>query len=290
MIYVVTDSTCEGPQEILNHPRVRIVALYVQFGQESLRDRSEISTVDFWRRLPGERNLPKTSQATPGDFREPFERLTADGDEIVAILISSKLSGTYESASIAQSELPNRPIDLVDSLTTSMGLGMMVQKAVEMAEAGASRSQIVAKMQAMRDKIHILFAVETLEYIQRGGRIGRAQAFVGTLLKFKPLLGLQDGEVYPVTRVRTKRKALETMLETLKKDVPARGARVKLGVVHASAEGEAQNMAQALMAGFDSRHIFIGMLGPVLGVHVGPGTIGAAAYDDGDDTDERRVL
>ncbi len=285
MIYVVTDSTCEGPQEILTHPRVRIVPLYVQFGEESLRDGSEISTVEFWRRLPGERNLPKTSQAAPGDFLGLFERLTNDGHEVVAILLSSKLSGTYESARIAQAGLPGRPIDLVDSLTTSMGLGMMVQKAVEMAEAGATRAEIVTKVQAMRDKIHILFAVETLEYIQRGGRIGRAQAFVGTLLKFKPLLAIREGEVYPVTRVRTKRKALETMLETLGNEVPARGGGVKLGVVHAAAEGEAHDVAEALMAGFDSRRIFIGLLGPVLGVHVGPGTIGAAAYDDGDDTD-----
>jgi DegV family protein with EDD domain len=285
MIYIITDSTCEGPQELFANPRVRVVSLYVQFGQQSLRDHSEISTAEFWERLPKARPLPTTSQATPGDFLEPFQQCTANGDEVVAIVLSSKLSGTYESARLAQAGLPDRGIDVIDSLTISVGLGLMVQKAVAIAEAGATREQIVAKMLVMRDKIRILFAVETLEYIQKGGRIGPAQAFVGTLLQFKPLLGLKDGLVYPVTRVRTKRKVLHTLLEHLERQVPERGPRVKLGVVHACAEAEAKEMAQRMMDRFASPHAFIGMLGPVIGVHVGPGTVGGAAYDDGDDAD-----
>jgi DegV family protein with EDD domain len=290
MIYIITDSTCEGPQELFANPRVRVVSLYVQFGQQSLRDHSEISTAEFWERLPRARPLPTTSQATPGDFLEPFEQCTANGDKVVAIVLSSKLSGTYDSARLAQAGLPDRGIDVVDSLTISIGLGLMVQKAVAMAEAGATREQIVAKMLAMRDKIHILFALETLEYIQKGGRIGPAQAFVGTLLQFKPLLGLKDGLVYAVTRVRSKRKALDTLLEHLEREVPERGPRVKLGIVHACAEAEAQEMAQRMMQRFASPHAFIGMLGPVIGVHVGPGTVGGAVYDDGDDADGKRVF
>jgi DegV family protein with EDD domain len=280
MIRIVTDSTCEGPAEVLAHPAVHVIPLYVLFGQQVYRDGVEMSASQFWERLPRVRQLPTTSQATPGDFAEPFKRFTDDGDEVLAIVLSSKLSGTCESALIARDALPGRPIDVVDSLSVSIGLGLMVEKAVAMAAAGATRAEIIAQVMAMRDKIHILFAVDTLEYIQRGGRIGRAAAFAGTLLRFKPLLGIREGEVHPVSRVRTKRKALEALLDQLARDVPGRGPGARLAVVHGCAEDEASEVARNLSARFNSPHVFLATLGPVLGVHVGPGTVGAAAYVD----------
>jgi DegV family protein with EDD domain len=277
MIRIVTDSTCDASAKLLSHSAVTVVPLYVLFGQEALRDNVDITREQFWERLPKASPLPTTSQATPGDFLDVFRKHIDTGDEVVTVVISSKLSGTYDSAIQAQASLPDWPIDVVDSRSTSVGLGLMVQEALAMAEAGATRADIVARLAAMRDAIRLMFVVDTLEYLQRGGRIGKAQAFVGTLLKFKPLLGLVDGEIVPVARVRSKRRALETMIQMLLEQVPARGPQVRLGVMQACVPEEAEWVARELAAGFASPHLFVGALGPVLGAHVGPGTIGAAA-------------
>ncbi len=289
MIRIITDSTCEGPPEVLAHPAVTVIPLSVVFGQTSLRDGIDITREEFWERLPKSDPLPTTSQATPGDFLKSFRRFTDAGDEVIVIVISSKLSGTYNSAIAALEDLVTTAgpdvsarISVVDSLSISVGLGLMVQQAVAMLDAGATRAEIVDRMTAMRQTVHLLFSLETLEYLQRGGRIGKAQAFMGTLLKLKPLLGIVDGEVAPVSRVRSKRKALETMLELLAQQEPARGPGVRLAVAQAGVPEEAAEVARALSAQFASPHVFISSLGPVVGTHVGPGTIGAAVYAGND--------
>jgi len=278
MIRIITDSTCEAPDALLHHPAVSVVPLSVVFGQTALRDGIDITREEFWRRLPTADLLPSTSQVTPADFLALFEQFTAAGDEIVAVTISAKLSGTYDSAISARKSLPTAPIDVIDSRSTSVGLGLMLQEAVTMADAGASRDEIVAKLARMREQVRIIFVVETLEYLQRGGRIGKAQAFVGTLLKFKPLLAIVDGEIVPVTRVRSRAKALEAMQETLLQQVPQRGPQVRLALTQAMATEDAKTVGAALATSFGTSQIFTAALGPVLGVHVGPGTIGAAAY------------
>ena len=278
MIKIVTDSTCEGPADVMRLPSLTVVPLSVVFGREALKDEVEITREQFWERLPKADPLPTTSQGSPADFLEPFERLTDAGDEIVAVILSSKLSGTHDFAVQAKANLPGRPIDVVDFYSVSVGLGLMVQEAAKMAAAGATRAQIVAQMLQMRDEIRITFALDTLEYLQRGGRIGKAQALVGGLLNFKPLLGIQGGEVMPVGRARSRRKALDTMLEMLAHEVKARGPQVRLAITQAGVPDEAAQVAQALSKEFRTPHVFTCILGPVVGVHVGLGTIGAAVY------------
>lgn len=278
MIRIITDSTCEASAALLRHPSVTVVPLYVLFGKTALRDGVEISREEFWQRLPASDPLPSTSQATPNDFLGLFRQTIAAGDEAIVLTISAKLSGTYDSAESALSTLPGAPVDIVDSRSTSIGLGLMLQKAVEMVEAGASRDEIIARLIRMREKIRIIFVLETLEYLQRGGRIGKAQAFVGTLLKFKPLLAIVDGEVHPVTRVRSRAKALETAIETLSQQIPERGPQVRIALTHSGAAEDARAVAAQLSTAFGSSCAFIAELGPVLGVHTGPGTIGAAVY------------
>ena len=279
MIRIITDSTCEAPDALLKHPAVSVLPLSVVFGQTSLRDGIDITREQFWQRLPTADPLPTTSQATPGDFLALFTQFTAAGDEVIAVTISAKLSGTYDSAISARNSLPgNAPIDVIDSRTISVGLGLMLQGAVAMVEAGASWDEIVAQLIRMREKVHLIFVLETLEYLQRGGRIGKAQALMGTLLKFKPLLAVDDGEVVPVTRVRSRAKALETLQETLLQRVPQRGAQVRLGLTQAVAPDEAKAVGDKLAASFGTTPGFIAALGPVIGVHVGPGAIGAAVY------------
>ncbi len=280
MIRIITDSTCEAPPEVLADPRVAVLPLSVVFGQTALRDGIDITKEEFWARLPKSNPLPTTSQATPAEFIGMFQEYTGRGDEVVAILLSGKLSGTYDSAVIARDSQEGWPVDLVDSLSVSIGLGLMVQEAVAMAAAGAGRAEIVARMHHMRDRVRIAFAVETLEYLERGGRIGKAQAFVGTLLSFKPILAIVAGEVEPVARVRSRAKALEALQERLLQQVPERGEGVRLALTHAQVPADAAAVGRSLAERFETSKLYICDLGPVLGVHVGPGTIGAAVYAD----------
>lgn len=278
MIRIITDSTCEAPREVLEHPTVTVVPLYVLFGQEALKDAVEISQEQFWQRLPTANPLPTTSQPTPADFLPHFRALTSAGDEVVVITISSKLSGTYSSALQAKQELPWQPIDLVDSLSTSVGLGIVVQEAFRMAQNGATREQILAALMAMRDEVRILFSVDTLEYLARGGRLGKAQALMGTLLSFKPMLSIVEGEIVPMGRVRSRNKALDALVKSHAELNSERGPHVRIGVTHANALDEARLVAAELGRTFDTEDVFIASLGPVLGTHTGPGMIGAAVY------------
>jgi DegV family protein with EDD domain len=278
MIRFVTDSTCEAPDELLSHRAVTIVPLYVLFGQQSFKDNVDITRQEFWNRLPSANPLPTTSQAPPADFLAPFREYTDAGEEIITLVISSKLSRTYDSAISAVAELPGRPIDVVDSLTTSVGLGLLLQEGLRMAGAGKTREEIVARLGALRSNVHIMFALETLEYLARGGRIGKAQAFLGTTLNLKPLLAIVNGEIAPVSRARGKRKALQDMIDHLAHQVKERGPKVQLAVMDAAVPEEAAEVAKALSAKFESPNIWQASLGPVLGTHVGPGTIGAAAF------------
>ncbi len=278
MIRIITDSTCEAPPALLSHPIVTVVPLYVIFGQESYRDNIDMTREQFWAHLPKSSVLPTTSQATPAQFEAPFRAFTDAGDEIVAITLSAKLSRTYESALVARDTLPGAPISVIDSQSISVGLGLMVEKAVEMAEAGASCAEITAKIEQIKEQTRLLFTLQTLEYLHRGGRIGKAQAFMGTLLQFKPLLSITEGEVHPAARVRSMGKAIEAMQDLLSQQVSARGAQVRIGVTHANSPDAAAEIAEALGKRFNTSHVFVCSLGPVIGTHVGPGTVGAAVY------------
>jgi DegV family protein with EDD domain len=276
MIRIITDSTCEAPPEVLRHPAVTVVPLSVVFGQEALRDGIEITREQFWTRLPSANPLPTTSQAAPSDFLGLFESFTQAGDEVIAILISGKLSGTLSSAILAYESNPGWPVEVIDSKSVSVGLGLLVQEAVRMIDAGASRTEITARLLALREQVRIIFVLETLEYLQRGGRIGKAQAFVGTLLKFKPLLGIVDGEVVPMARVRSRAKALEAAQELLAQQITARGSAVRMAFTNALAPEEAWALGARLSKQFETSDFYVSDLGPVLGVHVGPGTVGVA--------------
>ncbi len=278
MIRIITDSTCEAPSEVLNHPAVVVIPLSVVFGKNVLRDGIEITREEFWRRLPTSDPLPTTSQAIPADYIGLLKQFTAAGDEVIIITLSAKLSGTYNSAVIAAESQTGWPVSVIDSQSISIGLGLMVQEALALVDAGASRAEIVAKLTRMASEVRVIFVLETLEYLQRGGRIGKAQAFVGTLLKFKPLLAIVNGEVVPVARVRSRAKALQAVQETLLAQVGQRGPQVRLALTQAVASEEAQVVGDLLAASFETARPFIADLGPVIGVHVGPGTVGVAVY------------
>lgn len=275
MIQIITDSTCDLPPEVVARYRIKIIPLQVIFGDETLRDGVDIAYEEFFRRLRLANTLPTTSQPPVGVFKAAFEECLQAGQELLGIFISSRLSGTFATAEAAKELLPGEPITLVDSLSTSLGMGLQVITAARAIEAGASREEAAALVMRLREKIRVYFTLDTLEYLHRGGRIGGAQAFLGTLLNVKPVLILRDGRVEAYERVRTKRKALERMMEAVLSEVGPEPAFV--GILHGEAEAEAKALAEQVHARTRCRELMTSRITPVLATHTGPGVVGIVA-------------
>jgi DegV family protein with EDD domain len=278
MIKIVTDSTAYLPEATIRRHDIRVVPLYVHFGQEAFREGVDLSNEQFYARLQEAPELPTTSQPSAGEFYAVFKELVEAGHEIVTLTISSKLSGTWSSAMAAKEMLPEAPISVVDSLSTSIGLHLLIDAAVEAAAEGATRQQITERVEKIKQEIHILFVVDTLEYLAKGGRIGNAKAFLGTLLKVKPILVLQDGAIEPLEQVRSKRKAQARMLELIEEYTGSNGSQAKAAIAHALAPHEAQAISQELLGKLGCAQPFISDIGPVIGTHTGPGVIAVACY------------
>lgn len=279
MIRIVTDSTANLTDDLVSQHGVEVVPLRVIFPDATFRDGIDITPDEFYRKLTGNSIVATTSQPPAAEFAEAFARLAADGDEVLAIVISEKLSGTMASAVAAQREMPGARIEVFDSKVTSGPMAFMVDVAARMAAAGASMDEVLAALAVLRDKTQMLFVVDTLEYLQRGGRIGGAAALAGSLLRIKPVLTLRDGRVEAWGKVRGKRKALQMALEAMKEQV-GEGPSVRTAVIHASCEEEArafqEEVSQALCCPPPRLYEF----SPVIGVHVGPGTIALASYNE----------
>jgi len=278
MIKIVTDSTAYLTADFVQEHDIRIVPLYVHFGEEAFKEGVDISDEEFYTRLKQSPTLPTTSQPSAGDFHRVFQELSDAGHEIVTITISSKLSGTWNSAMAAKEMLPEAGISVIDSLSTSAGLELMVRAAVEAAEAGAGRQEVADLVQEIIPKMNLFFVVDTLEYLAKGGRIGNAKAFLGTLLKVKPILALQEGAIEPLEQVRSKRKAQARMLELVEEQVGDRGAEAKVALTNALASENALALGRELQARLGCAEPIQANLGPVIGTHTGPGLVGVACY------------
>jgi DegV family protein with EDD domain len=278
MIKIVTDSTAYLPEASIREQDIRVVPLYVHFGEEAFREGMELSNKEFYTRLKGAEMLPTTSQPSPGEFYEVFKGLVEAGHEVVTLTISSKLSGTWSSAMAAKEMLPEAPISVIDTLSTSVGLQLMVQAAVDAASAGSSRQEIVDQIEEIKETMHLWFVVDTLEYLAKGGRIGNAKAFLGTLLKVKPILVLQDGAIEPLEQVRSKRKAQDRMLDLVEEYLGSNGPQARVAIAHALVPQEAQAVSQELEERLGCCQPLTAGIGPVIGTHTGPGVIGVATY------------
>jgi DegV family protein with EDD domain len=278
MIKIVTDSTAYLPDEYARQHDIRVVPLYVHFGAEAFKEGIELSNEEFYRRLKEAPELPTTSQPSAGEFYEVFKELVEAGNEIVTLTISSKLSGTWNSAMAAKEMLPDAGISVIDSLSTSVGLHLMVEAAIQAASNGASRQEIVEQIEGIVPEMRLMFVVDTLEYLAKGGRIGNARAFMGTLLKVKPILALQEGAIEPLEQVRSKRKAKARMVEIVKEYVGSNGPQAKVGITNALVPEEAGVLGQEIQEQFGCCQPLMGELGPVLGTHTGPGVVGIASY------------
>jgi DegV family protein with EDD domain len=278
MIKIVTDSTAYLPEEIVRQHDICVVPLYVHFGTEAFREGVELSNEEFYRRLKEAPELPTTSQPSAGEFHEVFAPLIDAGHEIITLTISSKLSGTWNSAMAAKEMLPDAPISVVDSLSTSVGLHLMVDAAIEAVAGGATRQEIVDQIERAKQEMQLFFVVDTLEYLAKGGRIGNAKAFLGTILKVKPILVLQDGAIEPLEQVRSKSKATARMLDLVEEYVGGNGRTSKVAVTHALVPKDAELIGQELVGRLGCGQPLMGELGPVIGTHTGPGMVGIAAY------------
>jgi DegV family protein with EDD domain len=278
MIKIVTDSTAYLPDEYVQAHDIRVVPLYVHFGSEAFREGVEITDAEFYDRLKAAPELPTTSQPSAGEFYEIFQELVEAGHEVICLTISSELSGTYNSATAALEMLGNVPVSVVDSRSTSVGLQLLVEASVEGAEAGRPRQEIVDEVNAIKAELHVLFVVDTLEYLQKGGRIGPAKALMGTMLKIKPILFLNDGRIEPLEQVRSKRKALQRLLELVYERVGGNNSKVAAGVINALVPEEAASVAEELGSRVSCERLTVADLGPVVGTHTGPGVVGIAAY------------
>jgi DegV family protein with EDD domain len=276
---IVVDSTADFPEAPERFPNWRVVPLYVRFGQESYRDYIELGPDEFYARLRTTRELPTTSQPTPGDFMAAYRELDAF-ERVYSLHISAKLSGTYESARMAAEEVAADRIRTIDSGTASAAVAMLGLAIQRRLERGTSDEEIDALVERYRRDHGLLFTVDTLEFLQRGGRIGRAAAWAGTLLNIKPILTIEDGEVLPLKRVRGSQKALQEFAAVFRRQTEdAEGLRV--GIAHADAPDRVDAI-RALVRDIrpDAEIEHVTTLGAVIGTHSGPGCVGFFWFSD----------
>lgn len=275
---IVTDSTADLPAEIREALRIEMVPLTVHFGAESYKDVVEMGSEAFWRKLASSPHHPRTAQPSPGDFLKVYRSLAAQGDEILSIHISGKLSGTIASAQVAAQMLPDAQITLLDTRSASLGLGLVALEAARLAEQGRSASEMLPHLEAICSRMNVLFTLDTLEFLQRNGRIGKARALLGSLLEVKPILHIDpEGVVAPLDKVRGKSRTLPRTLELLQQRVP-RGSRVKMAVLHTQAPEQAAEWLAAAREIYQVEEALIAPIGSVIATHVGPGAIGFAFY------------
>ena len=274
-IGVVTDSASDLEPQEAEQRGIVVVPLYVTFGEREYRAGIDLSSREFWRELTAAgAAFPKTAAAPPGAFREAFERLFAEGaDAIIYVGVGAKLSATIASAKVARDGLPaerQAHVHIVDSNGASMGVALLAQMAVDMAAQGKSAADIVAELERRRGDVKFFVAVETLEYLKRGGRISPARAAVGSVLSVKPIITIDDGVVDTADRPRTRSKARARLLELLSDPKPE-----QVWLLHGEAEGMDEFAAElAVASGFPRERMTIHLIGPSIGPHVGPGAYG----------------
>ncbi len=283
-VAIVTDSTAYLPDDLVSAYNITVVPLVVIWGDETLLDNIDISPNEFYERLASAKIMPSTSQATIQAFADVFKKLHQQGYEILTVVISSALSGTLDSAIQAKKMVPEATIELMDSKLTSLPLAFMALSAARAAEQGASLEECKRIAEVIREHTQVFFAVDTLEFLHRGGRIGGASRFLGTALNLKPILFLEDGKVEALERVRTSKRAHDRLIELLRTNVNGHKQINMMGVVSAAAPESALNLLDSIKSNFDPAEILLADLSPVLGTHTGPGTVGVA-YVAGVDPD-----
>jgi DegV family protein with EDD domain len=271
-VRIVTDSSADIPPSIAEALDILVVPQYLIFGDKTYRDRIDITPEEFYVKLAGSKVQPTTSQPTPQDFANFYKEAGKTADGIVSVHISGKMSGTVRSAESGK-KIANHacPGEIIDSKFVALALGIIVIAAARMAKSGKSTAEITEAIRSMIPNVRLVTLFDTLEYLARGGRIGKAKALVGSLLNVKPMLMLKDGEFVPVTQVRNKAKGKEKLLEYIRKAENIEDT----GIIYTTGTDAAQEQAAAIDT-FPQEHIIVASLGPAVGSHTGPGLLAIA--------------
>lgn len=273
-IALVTDSTADLPPNLLKQWRIYMLPLAVSFGNQHFLD-IELTPEEFYQRLATETQLPTTSQPSPEDFTALYGEALAENDALISIHISAGLSGTLNSANIAAKRFPGR-VHLLDSRSISLGIGQQVIAAAQWIKEGVSVPGVLAKLTELRKNIETFFTLDTLEYLHKGGRIGRVQGLLGSLLKIKPIIRVNEEGIYvPAGISRSREGALGLILSALEKAANGRKVRA-LAIAHGAAPAAAAKLQTRLEERFQVKTSLFAQVGPVIGVHTGPGTVGAS--------------
>jgi DegV family protein with EDD domain len=276
-VAIITDSTADIPPELIKEHNIHIIPQVLIMGGKTWLDGVDIDAPTFYKLLKESPDFPSTSQPSAASFHELFLELSKEADGIAAILVSDELSGTLNSAQAAAVNLPDIPIEIVDTRAVSMMLGFHVLVAARAATSGQDLKTVANAARALIGRTHVYFIVDTLEYLHRGGRIGAASRLFGSALNLKPVLEIRDGIVTPLAKVRTRRKALDRVFELLDAHL-AEGDRIHMAVLHIAAPEEAARFREQLEARFHPVEMIETECGPVVGAHAGPGTVGVAFY------------
>ena len=276
-VKIVTDSTSDLTPEIAGELGITVVPLYVHFGTEAYRDGIDLTTKDFYRKLVQSKTSPTTAAPAPGTFAKVYDRLAQETDEILAIFISSKLSATYEAAVEGKELRKSEPrLEIIDSLWVTMGLGLIVISAAKAAQAGASLDEVINVAHSSMRRVDFRMAFDTLEYLRRGGRIGTAQAFLGSMLKVNPILTIEDGYTEAVARTRSRTKAIDYLY-----DFAMSFAHIEeMAIEDATTPDEAEMLVERLSTKFPRERIYRTRVSPVVGTHVGPHVLAVSVLGD----------
>ena len=274
---IVTDSTAYLPGNLVKENNLTITPQVLIWGEETLQDGVDIQPDEFYSRLRTAKVMPSTSQVSPATMKSTFEGLIEKGNNVLGVFISSKLSGTIQSALQAKDmmESAGEKITIMNSNSTAMAMGFQVLAAARAIEDGATLEDVMSIIEKARDNTGVYFAVDTLEFLHRGGRIGGAQRFLGTALNMKPVLAVQDGRVEAVERIRTKRKALDRVIEIVTEQVQGKN-NIRLATLHANAAEEAKDLLERAAQQLGPVETIFSEVSPVIGTHAGPGTVGLA--------------
>ncbi|MBL7182967.1 MAG: DegV family protein [Anaerolineae bacterium] len=275
MIKIVTDSTADVPQELMERYDIREVPINIQFGTETYQEGIDIDRPTFFRKL--EEVMPTSSQPSPGQLVEVYRPLAEDGHSIISIHVTSKHSGTYQSAMLAKSMLPKADVEVFDTLSISIGTGYQVLAAARAAEEGQSMGEIIQLLEGIRSRMHLYLTPATLKYLQKSGRVGKLAGALASLLNVKPVIKVEDGVLEAFQNVRTRSKAIDRLVE-LTAEAVGTTEPVKLGIPHAQIPAEAEKLRQRLESTFNCDEMHVVDLACSLTVHGGPGIIGLISY------------
>ncbi len=272
-VHIVTDSTADLSAEQVNRYGIKVIPINVSFGTDTYADGVDLSAEEFFKKLTTSKELPKTSQPSPEDFHQAYKEQASKGEVILSIHISDKLSGTLNSARLASNMVDTKVIT-IDSKTASQGVGLSVLAAAEAARREMPVEEVVAVTEKSIAGTFSVFAVDTLEYLQRNGRIGKAASLLGSLLQIKPILYADpEGMVAPYDKVRGQSKVIPSLVKAALKNVSA-DKPVNLSIVHTDAEESANELLKELQNHYETVDLHIGMVGPAIGAHIGPGALG----------------